>query len=250
VQPELELGDHAEVAAAAAQRPEQVRVLLRAGPQHLAGGGDDLGGQQVVTRQPELRGEPAEPAAQGQPADPGVADRAAGSGQPVRLGGRVELRQRGPAAGPGGPRARVHRHLVDGAEVDGQAAVADRRAGEAVRAAAHRDLQAGVLREPDRGGHVAGVGAAGDHGRVSVDGAVPHRTGLVIVPVRGGDQPAGEPGPQPVQVVDGCRDVDGGAVARSRACAARWGLRMSSLAGRGCEHGGLLPVYRPGSSGR
>ena len=48
VQPVLELGDHAEVAAAAAQRPEQVRVLLGAGPQHLAGGGDDLGGQQVV----------------------------------------------------------------------------------------------------------------------------------------------------------------------------------------------------------
>ena len=32
VQPELELGDHAEVAAAAAQRPEQLRVLPGAGP--------------------------------------------------------------------------------------------------------------------------------------------------------------------------------------------------------------------------
>ena len=33
VQPELELGDHAEVAAAAAQRPEQVRVLVLGRPQ-------------------------------------------------------------------------------------------------------------------------------------------------------------------------------------------------------------------------
>ena len=156
MQLELEPCDHPEVAAAAAQRPEQVRALLAAGPQHLPGGGDNLGGQQVVAGQPVLRGEPAEPAAQGQPADPGVADRAAGGGQAMRLGGRVELRQRGAAAHPGGPRVRVHRDLAHGAEVDGQAVVAHRGAAEVVRAAAYRDLQAGVLREPDRGGHVAG----------------------------------------------------------------------------------------------
>ena len=103
VQPVLEFGDHAEVAAAAAQRPEQVRVLLGAGPQHLTCGSDDPGGQQVVARQPVLRGEPAEPAAQGQPAYAGVADRAAGGGQAMSLGGRVQLRQRCPAADPGGP---------------------------------------------------------------------------------------------------------------------------------------------------
>ena len=50
-----------------------------------------------------------------------------------------------PTMTPGGPRVRVHRHLAHGAEVDGQPAVADRRAAEVVRAAAHRHPQAGLL---------------------------------------------------------------------------------------------------------
>src|SRR5262245_40634421 len=41
MQPELELGDDAEVAAAAAQRPEQLRVAVRAGLYDVAVGGDD-----------------------------------------------------------------------------------------------------------------------------------------------------------------------------------------------------------------
>jgi hypothetical protein len=53
VQPELTLGDHAEVVAAA-QRPEQIRVLLTTGPQHLAAGCDDLGGPQLAALFPEL----------------------------------------------------------------------------------------------------------------------------------------------------------------------------------------------------
>jgi hypothetical protein len=94
----------------------------------------------------------------------------------MSLGGRVQLRQRGPAAHPGGPRVRVHRHLAHAAEVHGQASVAHRGAAEVVRAAAHRYLQVGLLRERDRRGHIAGPGAAGDHRRVRVDGAVPDRT--------------------------------------------------------------------------
>ena len=133
-----------------------------------------------------------------------MADRAASGDQAMGLGGRVQLRQCRPAADPGSPRVRVHRHLPHGAEVDGQAAVADRGAAEAVRAAAHRDLQPGVLREPDRRRHVAGPGAARDHRRVRVDGTIPDRTGLVIVAVRGRDHPAGEPGPQPVQFLSRC----------------------------------------------
>ena len=54
VQLELEAGDHAEVAAAAADRPEQVGVLVGAGAHRLAVGGHDVGGEQVVDGHAEL----------------------------------------------------------------------------------------------------------------------------------------------------------------------------------------------------
>jgi hypothetical protein len=46
-----ERGEDAEVSAAAAQAPEQVRVLLRAGMQHVAVGDHDVDRKQVVARE-------------------------------------------------------------------------------------------------------------------------------------------------------------------------------------------------------
>ena len=56
VEPELEPGHDAEVAAAAADRPEQVRVRLGVDAEELAVGGHDLGGEQGVDRQAVLAG--------------------------------------------------------------------------------------------------------------------------------------------------------------------------------------------------
>jgi hypothetical protein len=81
VQPELELGHHAEVAPAAPDRPEQVRVL----------GDDHFGRDGVVDAQPGLPRQPSHAAAQSQPGDPGVADRTDRHRQTVGLGGRVEV---------------------------------------------------------------------------------------------------------------------------------------------------------------
>src|SRR3546814_4155031 len=51
VEAEFERGDHAEVAAAAPQRPEQVGVLVLRRPQPLALGRHDVDGEQVVDRE-------------------------------------------------------------------------------------------------------------------------------------------------------------------------------------------------------
>jgi hypothetical protein len=59
VQLELEGGDDAEVATAAAQRPEEVLVLGRACPEEAAIGGDDIGGEQVVAGEAVLGLQPA-----------------------------------------------------------------------------------------------------------------------------------------------------------------------------------------------
>jgi hypothetical protein len=87
----LKGGDDPEVAATAPQTPEQVGVLVVAGDDELAVGGDHVAGCQAVDGEPKPAHEVADPAAQGQPADAGVGDDAAGHGQAERLGLVVDL---------------------------------------------------------------------------------------------------------------------------------------------------------------
>ena len=109
---ELEGGDDAEVPAAAAQRPEQVLVLVLARDEDPPIGGDHLRANQVVARQAAAAGEVADAAAQRQAGDAGGRDDAAGGGQAEGVGGVVEVAPGGAAAGArrarlGDPRTRV-----------------------------------------------------------------------------------------------------------------------------------------------
>jgi hypothetical protein len=69
VEPELEPRRDAEVAAAAPDRPEQLRMRLGIGPEQPAVRGHHVGGQQVVDRQPVLADEVPDAAAEREPAD-------------------------------------------------------------------------------------------------------------------------------------------------------------------------------------
>ena len=91
VGPEGEGGDDAEVAAASAKRPEQVRVPLGVRGDHGPVGQDDVGGEQAVDGQAELAAQVADPAAQGEAADAGGGDEAARHRQPERVGGVVDV---------------------------------------------------------------------------------------------------------------------------------------------------------------
>ena len=82
VELEIEDGDDAEIAAAAAQRPEQVRVLRRARAQQLAVGRDHVGETQIVDCQAEPPGDPAEAAAKRQAGDSGGRVDAVGTTSP------------------------------------------------------------------------------------------------------------------------------------------------------------------------
>ena len=87
VEPEDELGDDGEVAAAAAQRPEQVGVLLGARPDALAAREHDLGLEQVVDREPVGAGQVTEAAAEGEATDARGRDDPARGREPVLVGG-------------------------------------------------------------------------------------------------------------------------------------------------------------------
>src|SRR5260370_15230254 len=74
MQPELELDDDSEVAATAAQAPEQVGVLIGGRAHDVAVRGDDGAGHDVVAGETLPARPPANAAAQCQAADAGVRD--------------------------------------------------------------------------------------------------------------------------------------------------------------------------------
>src|SRR5680860_889900 len=74
VQLVLERGDDAEVAAASAQSPEEVTVVVLACSEHFSVSSDDLGGHEVVARESVLTRKISDPPSEGQPRDPRRAD--------------------------------------------------------------------------------------------------------------------------------------------------------------------------------
>jgi hypothetical protein len=190
VEGELELGHHPEVPAAAAQPPEQLRVLPFAGRQQLAVRAHQLQADDVVTGQPVPPGQPAHAAAQGEAADPGVGDVAGRGGQPVGLGGPVQVAQQRAATHPGATPVRVDPDRPHRRQVQHQPAVGHRDAQDAVAAAPHPQLQPQRPAQAHRGGDVGGAGAAGDDRRAPVDHRVPHLPrGVVAVLVGQQDLP-------------------------------------------------------------
>src|SRR4051812_48541141 len=100
VETEGELGDDAEVAASAAQTPEELRSFGLAGTDDRAVCQDDFGADEVIRGQAILTHKPAQPAAEGQAGDTGRRDRATGSGQTVGLGSGIEIGPGGATASP------------------------------------------------------------------------------------------------------------------------------------------------------
>ncbi len=185
---ELELGDDAEVPAAAAQPPVELGVLALARVDEPTVGGDDVGADEVVAREPVLPHQPADPAAEREAGHTGRRDEAAGRGEPVRLGLVVDVGPDGAAADGRLSHGRVHAHAVHGREVDHHAVVAGREARDAVAAAADGDRQVVAPCKADGCDHVGRAGAADDERRpVAVVGAVPDATGFLVARVGRGD---------------------------------------------------------------
>ena len=98
--------------------------------------------QQVVDRQAVLAGQVAEAAAEREPADAGRADDPARGGEPVLVGGAVDLAPRAAAADADGAGARVDVDPADRGEVDHDAVVDRAEPGAVVPAAADREREA------------------------------------------------------------------------------------------------------------
>src|SRR5215470_18747655 len=88
---ELELGDDAEVAAPAANGPQQVGVARFARLHPIARRQDQVRGDEVVANQAKPPAEPAKPAAERQACHAGMGHDPGRPAKTERLSGRVEV---------------------------------------------------------------------------------------------------------------------------------------------------------------
>ena len=184
VERDLDRRDDAEAAAAAPERPEEVRVRLGVGPHDLAVGGDDLGGEHARRREAVLPGKPADAAAERVADDPDVLRRAVERGEAVLDGGVDDVDPDRPRRDGRHPGARVDLDAGHPGGVDQKGAVEEVVPG-AVAGALHGDPEADGARVVDgRDDVVDGLGE-GDRGGPLVDGEVPGAARLVVAGVPG-----------------------------------------------------------------
>ena len=188
VQAERELGDHAEVAAPATQRPEQLGVLVARCACDRSVGKDDLDRLEVVHRPAEATGEVSEAATQRQPGDAGERDEAERRREAVLLGRPIDVAEEGAGLDAREPRARIHLDRVLAGHVERHAAVGQREAGDVVSSTPDRQLDA-VLRDEAHGADdvVDRCGPHDDRGSLR-DHAVPQRHRFRVPVVIGGRQ--------------------------------------------------------------
>ena len=193
---ERERGDDAEVAAAAAQGPEQVTVGVLAGGHERAVGQDDVGGEEVVHGEAEAAGQVADAAAEGQAGHAGGGQEPGRGGHAERDGRVVDISPGAAGVNADGVILRADRGASQPGEVDDQGVVGHPQAGRVMPAAPHGDLRSVLAGEPHAGDDVGGVAAADDGGRVLVDHAVVDGARLVVSGVSRLDQFAAHGGGQ------------------------------------------------------
>ena len=185
---EPEARDDAEVAAATAERPEQIRVGVLVREQNVAAGRHDLRAEEVVEREAVAGDQVPDAAAEGQPADAGRSERPARGYEPVALTHGVEV---DPGRAPtrlGDALHRVDAHVAEQAQVDHHSALADRVARDAVGAGPYGYREFARAGELDRCGDVGGVEGPHDHRRPAVDRPVVDGTREVVLAVLRPDQ--------------------------------------------------------------
>jgi hypothetical protein len=199
---ELEGGHDPEVAAATAQRPEQVAAV---GAHDVTVGGDDLRGDQLVQRETVPSDLPADPAGQRQAADADALRVARRDRQAVRGKGGRNLAPGGAAADPHEVTVLVDDlHAREPAEVDHDAAVVRAEARERVAAAPHGQRKPGGGGEPDGRLHV-GDARGSQHPRRAA-GRQDRAAGRFVLRITRLDDVAGE-GSEAHEVFLPCRKI-------------------------------------------
>jgi hypothetical protein len=167
-------------------------MLLLVGAQRRPVRGHHLGGEQVVTRESAAAHQMPQAAAQGETGDARGRDQPSRRGQSVPLGGLVEDTPGDSTSRPGPASADVDLDGLHRREVDDEAVVAGRVSGDVVGAAADSNAKPYVGSEVQGSCHVRGTRAPRDHGRSTVDHAVPDPACEVVIMMPGHDHLTGD----------------------------------------------------------
>lgn len=155
-------------------------MLIGAGGNEVAGRGDNIGGDEVVTSQAVHSGEIAEATSESEAGDSGCGDGASRGCQSEGLRFMIVLAPQHPALGTGTTRARVDPNRFHRREVDHQAVVAYGGPCHIVTAAPDCDRQAVCLGKPNRGLDVGNARDFDDGERTFVDHCIPDLARLIV----------------------------------------------------------------------
>src|SRR5688500_15932437 len=159
MKPEQERCDHTEIAAAAADGPEQIRVFLLARRDEASVAEYHIGFEQVVDGQSAAARQVTDASAQRQPADSGSRDDPACGRHAEGVGAMVDLTPDAAAGDADRASGRIDPDSLHVREVDNDAVVADAEPGTVVTATANREQHVVLASEVDRGDDVSDIGA-------------------------------------------------------------------------------------------
>ena len=171
----LEGRDDAEVTAAAAQRPEEIRLALGVRLDDGAVGEHDRSCDEVVDRKAARPRQVAHSAAKREPADARSADDPDRHGQAVLVRGVEDILEQRTAADTGQARGRVDGDFAHLREIDHEPFVHRAQAAAVVAAGADGNRQVVLPAVADSSGHVRLVDAVRDRGGPLVDHRVVQR---------------------------------------------------------------------------
>jgi hypothetical protein len=189
---ELDRGDDAEVAAAPAQGPEEIGVVLRVGAHQLAVGGDELQRRDGVGLQAVLARQPAHAAAERVAGDADVRRRAVERGEAMGREPRRDALPLDARADPDGHRRRIHDDLLERADVEQDGVLEAAERPLVVTRRLRGDAQPGGSRVGDRRDDVLGVGREGHRRGMLVEEEVEGGAGRIPAGIAGQDDGAGQ----------------------------------------------------------
>lgn len=190
VQEEAEAGDGAEVAATAAQSPEEISVLVRPGPPQLPVGGHDVDLLQVVDGPPKLPAEVTETPSEGEPGDAGERDEAQDGGKAIGLGGAIDVAEKTARADPGARTVGVDVDPAHPRHVHRQPAVGERSSRHIVASTLDRQQDAVGAGEGDRLLHLADRDRLDDEGGAARHHPVPDGRRLFVADLAAPEHPS------------------------------------------------------------
>ena len=189
---EQEAGHHAEIAAAAAKRPEEIGILRLVRGHEPTVGQHHVGLDQIIDGEPELAAQVARPSGKREPRDAGGRDDAERHSQSERVRRVIDLSGQAARGDPHGLGRRIDPYALHHRKIDNETIIDAAESGSIMAAATNGDGQILLAAEVHSRDHIGRVGAARDQMRPLVDHRVIKLARLIVFGVVAADKRAAQ----------------------------------------------------------